>query len=102
MKKRRESTCLKTNAKIVKKSIYRWSKVDMSIDAQKSCLAQRERKTTLSEEKKRAVKEFITFQAENAVPTSAKDIISFIFHSFEWLFLPNKGIYFKTLQKIKS
>jgi len=44
---------LSTNAKIVKKSpstIYRWSKVDMSINAQKFHLAQRGRKPVLSED----------------------------------------------------
>ena len=95
---------LSTNAKIVKKSpstIYRWSKVDMSIDAQKSRLAQRGRKATLSEEEKRAVKEFITFQAENAVPTSAKDIISFIFTLSSGRFCPTRGYVSKLCKKLK-
>ena len=95
---------LSTNAKIVKKSpstIYRWSKVDMSINAQKFHLAQRGRKPVLSEDEERAVKEFITLQAEKAVPTSGKDIISFISTLSNGCFHLTKGFVSKLCQKLK-
>ena len=95
---------LYANSKIIKKSpstLYRWSKVDMSTNAQQMRLSLRGKRSLLSLQHKDSIKEWVNQRAEKGVPTSAKDIISFISTLTDGQFLPTKGYISKLCKKLK-